>query len=146
MRGRGRFWYPKTPHIITKRGGGVDRGRGVERVEYRCLKGGIFWEGGVDSGRVAYSSGKRGRFWEGEVYSGRVAYKSLKNGYILGGSGIFWEGGVYSGRVAYRSLNVGILWEEGVDSRIRRHLTESQKRGVDRGREGNILGGSNIDV
>ena len=37
--------------------------------------------------------------------------------------GIFWEGGVYSGRVAYRSLKVGILWEEGVDSGIRRHLT-----------------------
>ena len=26
MLGRGRFWYLKTPHIITKRGG-VDRGR-----------------------------------------------------------------------------------------------------------------------
>ena len=52
-------------------GGGVDRERegGVDsgRVEYRCLKGGIFWEGGVDSGRVAYSSEKGGRFWEGGV-------------------------------------------------------------------------------
>ena len=27
MGGRGRFWYPKTPHIITKKGGGVYRGR-----------------------------------------------------------------------------------------------------------------------
>ena len=41
----------------------------------------------------------------------------------------------------------GILWEEGVDSGIRRHLTYSRKGGgVDRGREGYILGGSNIDV
>ena len=36
-------------------------------------KGGIFWEGGVYSGRVAYIGGKR------EVYSER-------EGYILGGS------------------------------------------------------------
>ena len=27
MGGRGRFWYPKTPHRFTKKGGGVDRGR-----------------------------------------------------------------------------------------------------------------------
>ena len=79
MRGRVRFSYPKTPHIITKKGGrswegGVYSGR----VEYRCLKRGIYWEGGVDSGRVAYSSGKGGRFWEGRVYSGRVANRCLK--------------------------------------------------------------------
>ena len=64
MGGRGRFWYPKTPHIIKKGGEGRSWEGGVYsgRVEYRCLKGGIFWEGGVDSGRVAYSSGKGGRF------------------------------------------------------------------------------------
>ena len=44
-------------HIVVKKGGIYSgRGGGVdsERVAYRCLKegGGIFREGGVDSGRV----------------------------------------------------------------------------------------------
>ena len=36
-------------------------------VAYRCLKEGIFWEGGVDYGSVAYLGGileGRDRFWE----------------------------------------------------------------------------------
>ena len=43
MVGRGRFWYPKTPHIIMKKGGGSREG-GVYsgRIKYRCLKGGIY--------------------------------------------------------------------------------------------------------
>ena len=40
---------------------------------HRCLKGGMFWEGGVDSGRVAYRCLKGGRFWEGGENSWRVA-------------------------------------------------------------------------
>ena len=41
-------------------------------------KGGIFLEGGVDSGRVAHihllKRGGRPIFWEGGVDSGKVAY------------------------------------------------------------------------
>ena len=40
------------------------------------LKGGIFWEGGIDSGRVEYIClkgwcflGGRGGFWERRIYS-----------------------------------------------------------------------------
>ena len=64
-------------------------------------------------------------FWEGRI--------CLKEGYIMGGKvkftyssgkgGIFCERGVYFGRVSYECLKWGIFWEEGVDSRIRRHLT-----------------------
>ena len=36
-----------------------------------------------------------GIFWEGGVDSGRVAYICVENG------GIFWEGGVDSGRVVH---------------------------------------------
>ena len=40
-------------------------------------KGGVFWEGGVDSGRVTHihllKRGGGGIFWEGWVDSGRVA-------------------------------------------------------------------------
>ena len=43
-------------------------------VAYRCRKGRIFWEGGVDSVSVAYSCGKRG--------------------YILRGRSRFWDGGI----------------------------------------------------
>ena len=50
------------------------------------------------------------------VDSENVAYSCIKGGYILGGR-------LDYGRVAYRSLKVGILWEEGVDSGIQRHLT-----------------------
>ena len=72
----------------------------------------------MDSGREGYIMGgshivvkKRGIFWEGGVDSGRVAYINLlKKGvysgggvYILGGSHIFVEKG-------------GILWVGGVDS------------------------------
>ena len=59
---------------------------------------------------------------EKEVYSG-------KEGYILG------------------RLKVGILWEEGVNSGIRKtpHII-TKGGGVDREMEGYILGGSNIDV
>ena len=59
--------------------GGVDRGRkgyilGVSHIDaysiaYSCLKGGIFWEGGVDSRRVAYIYLKMGG---GGVTGGRV--------------------------------------------------------------------------
>ena len=50
-------------------------------------KRGIFWEGGVNSGRVAYSCWKKGNiFWEAGVYSGRNAHINLlKRGYILRG-------------------------------------------------------------
>ena len=40
-------------------------------------KGGVFWEGGVDSGRVAH-------------------IHLLNGGYILGGRVIFWEGRTYN--------------------------------------------------
>ena len=41
MGGRGIFWYPKTPHIITKRGG-VDRERegyilGGSQIEFKVV-------------------------------------------------------------------------------------------------------------
>ena len=45
----------------------------------------IFCDGWVDSVRVAYSSGKGGIFWEGGVYSGK-----FKSGYIVGGKSKFW--------------------------------------------------------
>ena len=42
----------------------------------------------------------------------------------------------------------GILWEEGLDYGIHPKTPHiiTKKGGVDRGREGYILGGSNIDV
>ena len=59
-------------------------------------KGGIFWEGGVDTGRVAYINWlKGGIFWEGGVDSRRVAHINWlkrkrvypgREGKILGGS------------------------------------------------------------
>ena len=40
-------------HIVSKKGVSILGGRGDSwRVVYRCLKGSIFREGGVDSGRV----------------------------------------------------------------------------------------------
>ena len=63
---------------------------------YRCLKEGIFWEGGVDFGSVAYSGEKGGYIMQGGVDSGREAYlyKGWGGGYILEGRGTFWEGGI----------------------------------------------------
>ena len=79
----------------------------------------------VYSGREEYILGQEGRIYmfKRRVHSGREgggdseSVTLYKRGYILGGRGIFWEDGIY------RSLKVGILWEEGVDSGIRRHLT-----------------------
>ena len=39
----------------------------------------------MDSGRVAFRCSKEGIFFEGGVDSGRVAYGSLKKWYISGG-------------------------------------------------------------
>ena len=47
-------------------------------------------EKGVYSGSVAYSCGKGGIFWEGGVDTRRVAY-SRKGRFILGGRGTFWD-------------------------------------------------------
>ena len=58
--GRGRFWEGrrsfKWEYILCRRVDSVS-------VAYRCLKGGIFWEGGVDYVSVAYSGSERGIFW-----------------------------------------------------------------------------------
>ena len=60
-----------------------------------ALKGGVFWEGMVYSGKVAYSCRKG-------VYSRSVAYSCGKVGDILGGGGgRFWEEGVDPGKIAY---------------------------------------------
>ena len=60
---------PTTPHIITKKGVGVDSGK----VAYRCLKRGCIMRG-------------RGRFWEHLIHM-------FKRWYILGARSTFWGGG-----------------------------------------------------
>ena len=75
-------------------GGGVHSGREVEILRASlCIKGGIFWEGGIDSGSVHIVAEKRGIFLEGGVDSGSVTL--YKRGYIQGGRGIFWVGRIY---------------------------------------------------
>ena len=44
-------------HIVVEKGGYIQGGRGIfleGRTYYTFVERGIFWEGGVDSGRVAY--------------------------------------------------------------------------------------------
>ena len=69
LRGRGRFWESRTYTLNFVVFGRYLRRRGRYRVRrtYKLVeKGGIFWEGGVDSGRVAFINWlKKG------VYSGR---------------------------------------------------------------------------
>ena len=70
------------------------------RVAY-LRRGGIFWEGGVDSGRAGWILvashrpivvEKGGIFWKEWVDYGNSHIVTKKGVYILGGRGGFWEG------------------------------------------------------
>ena len=82
-------------------------------------KGGLFWEGGGDSGRVVYGSGKRGYIsWVGRVYYRCLKGRSIfweRQWYILGRIYVFKMGGGYIlGRIyVFKMGGGGILWEEG---------------------------------
>ena len=72
---------------------------------HRCLKGGIFWEGGpVSHGSVAHSCEKKGRVDSRSVAilggRGRLGGSHIDLIYLKGGGCIFCEGGTISeGRI-----------------------------------------------
>ena len=80
-------------------------------VAYSSWKGGIFWEGGVYSGRSHIVVEKEGIFWEGGVDSVSVAHinwlKHVKRGVYSGAEGqiLGWEGGLDSGEEGVEHIN-----------------------------------------
>ena len=75
----------------------------VSHIVLLLKRGGVFWVGGVDSGRVAQINLlKKGAYSRRGVDSGRVAHMHLFK------------------------IKGCIFWEEGVDSGSRRHFTQSQ--------------------
>ena len=89
-------------YILGREGGIL----GASHILVYVSNGGIFWEGGVDSGSVVHSCWKCGYILRKGVDSGSVlidVYNEVYSG----------REGVYSGRAAYIHvcLKKGVFWE-----------------------------------